>query len=151
LLDEPTNGVDPVSRREFWDILYALLGKGVTIVVTTAYLDEAERSNRVALMYRGRFIRLGEPKSLRNEMKKEILQVVVDDSRKAENILKKLDRLKTIRTGNSIRIFTDSARNSGKRIERALKNNRVAVISMEEVSPRLEDSFIEIITEEEAK
>ena len=89
LLDEPTNGVDPVSRREFWDILYELLGQGVTIIVTTAYLDEAERSNRVALMYRGRFIRLGKPKSIRNEMQRTMLQVVVDNSKKAETVLKK--------------------------------------------------------------
>ena len=65
LLDEPTNGVDPVSRREFWRILYELLGRGVTIVVSTSYLDEAERCNRIGLMYRGSFIRLGEPKEIR--------------------------------------------------------------------------------------
>lgn len=151
LLDEPTNGVDPVSRREFWDILYELLGQGVTMVVTTAYLDEAERSNRVALMYQGRFIRLDKPKSVRNEMKQQILQIVVDDSRRAENILKKLIGLKTIRTGNSIRIFTDSAQKSRKLVGSILRKNKVGVLTMEVVSPRLEDSFIEIITQEESQ
>jgi len=65
LLDEPTNGVDPVSRREFWKILYTLLGEGVTIVVSTAYLDEAERCNRVAMMNNGKFFRNGKPSDIK--------------------------------------------------------------------------------------
>jgi ABC-2 type transport system ATP-binding protein len=65
LLDEPTNGVDPVSRRDFWTILYQLLKDGITIFMTTAYLDEAERCNRVGLMHRGRLIRCEAPEALR--------------------------------------------------------------------------------------
>ncbi len=64
-LDEPTNGVDPVSRRDFWAILYQLLKDGITIFMTTAYLDEAERSNRVGLMHRGRMIRCDAPEELK--------------------------------------------------------------------------------------
>ncbi|PWT97856.1 MAG: multidrug ABC transporter ATP-binding protein [Terriglobia bacterium] len=64
-LDEPTNGVDPVSRRDFWAILYQLLKEGITILMTTAYLDEAERCNRVGLMHRGKLIRCATPESLR--------------------------------------------------------------------------------------
>jgi ABC-2 type transport system ATP-binding protein len=64
-LDEPTNGVDPVSRRDFWTILYELLKDGITILMTTAYLDEAERCNRVGLMYKGRLIRCDAPETLR--------------------------------------------------------------------------------------
>jgi ABC-2 type transport system ATP-binding protein len=149
LLDEPTNGVDPVSRREFWDFLYELLGQGVTIIVSTAYLDEAERSNRVALMYRGRFIRLGKPKSIRNEMKRTMLQVIVDNSRKAEAVLKKDTGEAILRTGNSIRIFTDAPAVMRRRIERLLGKNRIGIASIEEAMPRLEDSFIEIISREE--
>jgi ABC-2 type transport system ATP-binding protein len=148
LLDEPTNGVDPVSRREFWDILYELLGQGVTIVVTTAYLDEAERSNRVALMYRGSFIRLGRPRTVRSEIQERILHVVVDNSKKAESLLKKEGDLKVIRTGNSIRMFTDSIRTTRTRVERLLRSHRIGVTGIEEVAPSLEDSFIEIITRE---
>jgi ABC-2 type transport system ATP-binding protein len=148
LLDEPTNGVDPVSRREFWDILYELLAQKVTIIVTTAYLDEAERSNRVALMYRGSFIRLGEPKSVRNEIKQKILHIVVDNSKKAESILRKVPDLKTVRTGNSIRMFTDTVHKTRKHVEQLMRSNRVAILSVEVALPRLEDSFIEIITRE---
>jgi ABC-2 type transport system ATP-binding protein len=150
LLDEPTNGVDPVSRREFWDILYELLGQGVTIVVTTAYLDEAERSNRVALMYKGKFIRLGKPKTIRNEMKQKMVQIIVDDSKKAESVLKREKGLKIIRTGNSIRLLTDTVNKTKIHAERQLRLNNIKVISIEVVLPRLEDSFIQIITEEES-
>ncbi len=67
LLDEPTSGVDPVSRRDFWAILYQLLKEGITILMTTAYLDEAERCNRVGLMYRGKLIRCDAPEILKRE------------------------------------------------------------------------------------
>ncbi len=68
-LDEPTNGVDPVSRRDFWTILYELLKQGMTIFMTTAYLDEAERANRVGLMHRGRLIRCDTPEALKRELR----------------------------------------------------------------------------------
>jgi ABC-2 type transport system ATP-binding protein len=67
-LDEPTNGVDPVSRRDFWTILYQLLKEGITILMTTAYLDEAERCNRVGLMYRGKLIRCDAPEALKRSL-----------------------------------------------------------------------------------
>ncbi|MBP7734907.1 MAG: ABC transporter ATP-binding protein [Spirochaetes bacterium] len=149
LLDEPTNGVDPVSRREFWDILYELLGQGVTIVVTTAYLDEAERSNRVALMYRGKFIRLGKPKSIRDELQQRMLHIIVDDPHGAETLLKVDGAMKIVRTGNSIRIFTGTMQKTRKQAERLLKGKGIGILKSEEVMPRLEDSFIEIITREE--
>ncbi len=151
LLDEPTNGVDPVSRREFWDILYELLGQGVTIMVTTAYLDEAERSNRVALMYRGKFIRLGKPKSIREELQQRMLHIIVDDPHRAETSLKRSGNMKIIRTGNSIRIFTGTMRKTRKQVERLLKREGIGILQTEEVMPRLEDSFIEIITREEVR
>jgi ABC-2 type transport system ATP-binding protein len=148
LLDEPTNGVDPVSRREFWDILYELLAHKVTIIITTAYLDEAERSNRVALMYRGEFIRLGEPKSIRDEIRQKILHIVVDNSKKAESVLRTERELKFVRTGNSIRVFTDTIHKTRKQVERLMRSNGVSIHTVEVALPRLEDSFIEIITRE---
>jgi len=73
-LDEPTNGVDPVSRRDFWAILYQLLKDGITIFMTTAYLDEAERCNRVGLMHRGRLIRCAPPEAMKRETGTETLE-----------------------------------------------------------------------------
>jgi ABC-2 type transport system ATP-binding protein len=84
-LDEPTNGVDPVSRRDFWAILYELLKDGITILMTTAYLDEAERCNRVGLMYRGRLIRCNSPEALKREAGADSLEgVFIETVRAAE-------------------------------------------------------------------
>ena len=84
-LDEPTNGVDPVSRRDFWAILYQLLKDGITIVMTTAYLDEAERCNRVGLLHRGKLIRCDAPDVLKRQEKKESLEdVFIDLIQRAE-------------------------------------------------------------------
>jgi ABC-2 type transport system ATP-binding protein len=84
-LDEPTNGVDPVSRRDFWTILYQLLKDGITILMTTAYLDEAERANRVGLMYKGRLIRCDAPEALRRDAGADNLEgVFIQTVRAAE-------------------------------------------------------------------
>ena len=73
-LDEPTNGVDPVSRRDFWAILYELLKDGITIFMTTAYLDEAERANRVGLMHKGKLIRCAPPDQMKSEARAKTLE-----------------------------------------------------------------------------
>jgi ABC-2 type transport system ATP-binding protein len=75
-LDEPTNGVDPVSRRDFWAILYQLLKDGITILMTTAYLDEAERCNRVGLMHRGKLIRCDTPEALKQNAGADTMEAV---------------------------------------------------------------------------
>ncbi len=86
-LDEPTNGVDPVSRRDFWAILYELLKEGITILMATAYLDEAERCNRVGLMHRGRLIRCNAPEVLKHEAGADNLEgVFVETVRAAEKL-----------------------------------------------------------------
>ena len=87
LLDEPTTGVDPVSRRDFWVILGELLHEGLTIVVATPYLDEAERCGRVGLLDRGRFLTVGPPKEVKREMKGSIYEVVTSQPRAARAIL----------------------------------------------------------------
>lgn len=145
LLDEPTNGVDPVSRREFWDILYGLLARGVSIVVTTAYLDEAERSNRVALMHGGRFIRLGSPESIRVEKKTGMLEIVVSDSRRAQRALMERGGMRAIRTGNTVRVYVRETGAMKKTVRDLLEKEGIVVRNVEASQPRLEDSFIDII------
>ena len=81
-LDEPTNGVDPVSRRDFWRILYQLLRDRVTIFVSTAYLDEAERCNRLALLHQGRVLACGTPDEVKRLMRGTILEIRVDEPRR---------------------------------------------------------------------
>jgi len=89
LLDEPTNGVDPVSRREFWRILYQLLREGVTVFVSTAYLDEAERCNRIGLLYRGRLIACDTPAAVKALMKERILELHTPSPREAARLMKR--------------------------------------------------------------
>src|ERR1700751_1129459 len=84
LLDEPTTGVDPVSRREFWDTLANLASEGITIVVATPYLDEAERCNRVALIFEGKIYQTGTPAELRNNLGLKRLEVHAENLRLAE-------------------------------------------------------------------
>jgi ABC-2 type transport system ATP-binding protein len=149
LLDEPTNGVDPVSRREFWKILYDLLVEGVTIIVTTAYLDEAERCSRIALMHNGKFIRTGNPADIRKSIKKKMLNFSVEDPIKAGDILKKHESLHgMIRTGTSLKFFTDNAEKTRAMIKNILNKNSIKIHSVKIEPPSLEDSFLEIINTE---
>lgn len=150
LLDEPTNGVDPVSRREFWKILYDLLGDGVTIVVSTAYLDEAERCNRVALMHQGRFITLGTPAEIKRSMTRALLEVTTDDVWKAETVLKKSGMFPgVIREGTALRVFVSEVRAGMKKISAVLSRGKVRVLSVREKVPSLENCFMEIVSGEE--
>jgi ABC-2 type transport system ATP-binding protein len=87
VLDEPTTGVDPVSRREFWKLLSEFLAQGITIVMATPYLDEAERCSRVALLHQGRLLALDTPKSLRASMPGALYEVIVRDHRRAAAVL----------------------------------------------------------------
>lgn len=89
LLDEPTNGVDPVSRRDFWRVLYRMLKAGVAILVTTAYLDEAERCNRIGLMDRGRLLVQGSPEQVRRSLSIDILAVRSSQAHQASRILRR--------------------------------------------------------------
>ncbi len=147
LLDEPTNGVDPVSRREFWKILYSLLASGVTIVVSTAYLDEAERCNRVALMYDGSFIREGVPSDIKKSMDKKLIEISTDDVWKAETAMRESRRYsRVIREGGSLRLFVKDAAGSGKEIVAFLGRKGVSVDSVREKVPTLENCFMEIIS-----
>ncbi len=148
LLDEPTNGVDPVSRREFWRILYDLLQDGVTIVVSTAYLDEAERCNRLALMHEGEFIHSGTPADIKGIIQKKILEIILPDSRKGEYILKKYkEYASVIRTGLSIKVFVKNPKKSREHISNIMKKNKLPIIEINESMPSLEDCFIELVSQ----
>ncbi len=146
MLDEPTNGVDPVSRREFWKILYDLLNQGVTIIVSTAYLDEAERCNRIGLMYDGLFIREGEPKAIRNSIGKKILEITVENSKDAERDLKENGGISDIiRSGKSLKIISEKPGKLKSRIEKLLRKQGFMIHEIKENIPSLEDCLIDII------
>ncbi len=146
LLDEPTNGVDPVSRREFWKILYDLLSDGVTIVVSTAYLDEAERCNRVALMHEGRFIRLGTPAEVKGSVPGALIEIETDDIWRAEEALNKSGEFSgIIREGKTLKVFVRNRRRDTERIRSILSKSKTGKVSVKEKVPNLENCFMEIV------
>jgi ABC-2 type transport system ATP-binding protein len=146
LLDEPTNGVDPVSRREFWKILYTLLGEGVTILVSTAYLDEAERCSRVGLMYQGEFINVDTPAKVKTMTGMPLLEIQTDNPNQAEDILKKRKKFsRLVRTGQSLRIFAEDRKAFTSEIKKVLSDKKIGVKSIREITPGLEDTFVEVI------
>jgi len=146
LLDEPTNGVDPVSRREFWKILYDLLADGVTIVVSTAYLDEAERCNRIAMMYEGRFITGGSPQEVKKSRKGIFVEMITTHPLESEMLLKEVDEFRgVILAGKSLRLFVDDVRKAHQSISAILAKHQITVLSITEKLPTLEDCFVDIV------
>ncbi len=150
-LDEPTAGVDPSSRREFWDMIYALAGTGVTIFVTTHYLDEAEHCNRIGLMYGGHLIAEGNPDELKaSKMSGDLLEV------DAEPVMSALDALLEMKTlvreaalyGNLLHVVVEDAAAARDEIHRALTERGVNVRSIERIAPALEDVFVSLIDQE---
>lgn len=147
-LDEPTNGVDPVSRRDFWRILYQLLREKVTIFVSTAYLDEAERCARVALMDKGRILAVGTPAEVKGLMRGALIEVRTLDARKAAAILReKIDVQSVDLFGDRIHVVALDAERSIAEAEVALKNAGFESVSLRIIEPSLEDVFISVLTE----
>src|SRR5215470_9879221 len=121
LLDEPTTGVDPVSRREFWDVLVELSGEGMTIVLATPYLDEAERCHRVALMHEGRIHRIGTPAALRGALGLIRLEVRAPDLRRAERALARAPGVVDVqRFGDRLDVMTPDASAGERSVRQAL-------------------------------
>ena len=146
LLDEPTNGVDPVSRREFWKILYDLCVEGVTIIVSTAYLDEAERCNRVALMYNGSFFKIDTPANVKAMIGKPLIEIISTKPLEAEHMLRQTTEYShAVRSGNAVRVFVNNANRAKKEISMLCVKHKIPVISIREVIPSLEDTFVEAI------
>ena len=145
-LDEPTNGVDPVSRRDFWRILYDLLREGVTIFVSTAYLDEAERCHRIGLMHQGRLLSLGSPREVKSWMKGDLWEVRCEKRMKAVAMLKNLSGVKGAGIfGDKIHVLLEDGDRAKKEMERTLKESGFEILSLRKIPPTLEDVFIATI------
>lgn len=148
LLDEPTCGVDPVSRRDFWKILYELLKEGITIFVSTAYLDEAERCNRVGLLYKGKILMIDSPENIKKNFGFTVLEARVDDTRRAYNALKDVDGVRgSVVYGEKIHIKVLSS-DTARAIASRLNKEKITVKSIKKVAPSLEDVFIEMTESE---
>jgi len=144
-LDEPTNGVDPVSRRDFWAILYTLVQDGLTVFVTTAYLDEAERANRVGFMYQGRMIQCDTPNQLKRNLKQECYRVTSADNRKTREILVRQPGVLAAQpTGADLHLFLEPERTSIETLR------GIAEFDFYRILPSLEDVFIALMYHEES-
>jgi ABC-2 type transport system ATP-binding protein len=144
LLDEPTFGVDPISRRDLWLILHEMVAEGVTVFVTTAYMDEAERCDRLALLSRGRIVALDTPSALQRSYVGEMLAVRVSDRRAAAHALGNVPEVRRATVfGETIHVTLDSRRTGWPAAERALAGAGIDVLGTEAVQPGLEDVFIE--------
>lgn len=148
-LDEPTNGVDPVSRRDFWRILYHLVKhEGVTVVVSTAYLDEAERCSRVALMHDGKLAALDTPDNLKRLFPGVLLEVRVPEARKAIGVLRKDVEADSVALfGPLIHVATRTPDATRSQIESALAAANIALESIAEIEPDLENVFVALLGE----
>ncbi|HXI40068.1 MAG TPA: hypothetical protein VNH83_08820, partial [Bryobacteraceae bacterium] len=149
-LDEPTNGVDPVSRRDFWAILYELVKGGITVFVTTAYLDEAERCNRVGLMHHGRMICCDTPDALRRPWAGAWYEVLGSDPRAARAVLQRVPGVLGVETaGASLHLFLTPERTSPEALRQTLEKRGFGGSSLRPISPSLEDVFIARVREAE--
>ncbi|MBI5055668.1 MAG: ABC transporter ATP-binding protein [Nitrospirae bacterium] len=144
-LDEPTNGVDPVSRRDFWKILYELLKEGVTVLVSTAYLDEAERCTRVGLIHKGTILMNNTPGEIKKTLGMPMVELWSDDSRKAANIIKKIDGVKSVGMyGNRLHIALTDKKIMQKIID-GLMTEKIVIENYRDILPSMEDIFISAV------
>jgi ABC-2 type transport system ATP-binding protein len=151
-LDEPTFGVDPISRREFWEILYGLLGTGITIFLSTAYMDEAERAHRVGLMHQGRLLVVDTPKAIKSSFQGELLEARASDLWVARKVLSEhpLVRL-SLAMGDRVMVTVDDAAAAVGPLTAVLEQAGLTEVSLERATPDLEDLFVQIIRRGEGK
>jgi ABC-2 type transport system ATP-binding protein len=146
LLDEPTTGVDPVSRRDFWRILYELVSEGVAILASTAYLDEAERCHRVALLHQGKLLFCDTPADLKGRLGKGVLSVTSSVPRRLRDQLKHVEGISSlVLTGDGLHVVVDDAARRIPEFEDRLKNANVPFDAIQQVTPTIEDLFIDAV------
>ncbi len=143
-LDEPTNGVDPVSRRDFWAILYQLISEGLTVLVSTAYMDEAERANRVGMMHRGRMIRCDSPTALKESLDETCYRVHFPHAEEAKARLERQPGVLGVHhAGIEYHLFVDD------RVTKVEKLLEVTPFTFQRITPSLEDVFIALARKED--
>ncbi|HGE70466.1 TPA: ABC transporter ATP-binding protein [Candidatus Poribacteria bacterium] len=145
-LDEPTSGVDPISRRNFWDLIYQVADNGSTVLVTTHYMDEAEHCDRLCLIYRGKIIALGTPYELKGLHYGDLLEIECDPLMEGLEVLEKLDIVQDVALfGATLHVTVDDAQNIIPIIENHLTNENIKIIRIDKIDPSLEDIFVSLI------
>ena len=151
-LDEPTAGVDPVSRRAFWNLIYEIASRGTTVFVTTHYMDEAEHCERLAFIYHGRIVALGSPSEIKREhLPGEVVQVTPDDPETAVKLLREAYEAGTLAArgvnlhGAQARVLTDEPERTLVAVEKLLGGAGIGYSDLDVVPPSLEDAFIKLV------
>ncbi len=146
LLDEPTNGVDPVSRREFWAMLYSLVGQGVTVVNSTAYLDEAERCHRIALLHQGRLLFCDSPARLKARLQGSVVSIVSSEARRVRDALAKAEGVSSlVLVGDAVHLFVDDADRRIPDLSARLNGGQIPFDEIVRAVPTIEDLFVEAV------
>ncbi|HXJ17429.1 MAG TPA: ABC transporter ATP-binding protein [Candidatus Polarisedimenticolia bacterium] len=152
LLDEPTTGVDPVSRRDFWKILYALSAEGVAILTSTAYLDEAERCHRVALLNHGRFLFCDTPSRLKAQLRKGVLAVTSHEPRRLRDVLENAEGVSSlVLTGDGVHVVVDDPLRRMPEFRSRLAAAGIPVDELLQVAPSIEDLFVDSVGQSEKR
>lgn len=146
-LDEPTSGVDPISRQNFWSLIKDMAKNGVTVFVTTHYMDEAENCHRLALIYKGDLIAIGTPQQLKTEyMKDEVLEIILPD---AQNWIEKIMKLQNIKEaalfGTALHVVAENAMQAQISIKKFFKYENIPDYAVNKIQASLEDVFVSLI------
>jgi ABC-2 type transport system ATP-binding protein len=150
-LDEPTAGVDPISRREFWDLLYKLVAEGITVFITTHYMDEAEHCHRLAFIQRGRIIARGSPTEIKKQtMAGKVLEIDSPLPLKLISAIKKegIPEIAAELYGSMIHVITPKPRITTRELKELSKTKKIKINSISQIEPSLEDVFISCMQEQ---
>ena len=147
-LDEPTSGVDPIARRQFWELIHQMAGEGVTVFVTTHYMEEAEYCNRLALIYRGSMVALGTPSELKEKSTQgELLLVECDRLGEALELLRNVPGvLDAAVFGSALHLVVENAQRDRARIQEKLRSESITLKRIQKIRPSLEDVFVSLTT-----
>ena len=146
LLDEPTTGVDPISRRDFWNILSNLHLEGATILVSTPYMDEADRCSRVGLLFQGELVICETPENIRGRLDGELIKIIADDWIFDREALEGMDGVRKNQTdGESQHVLVDSQEKRLPQLKARLQDAGLTIQEARAISPRMEESFISLI------
>ena len=146
LLDEPTTGVDPISRREFWNILTDLHLQGTTILISTPYMDEADRCSRVGLLFQGKLAICETPQKIRDRLDGELIKIIPDDWLSAREILENLEGVREVQSyGESLHVLVDSREKRLPKLKKELQKSGITIYKARAAAPRMEEAFISLI------
>jgi ABC-2 type transport system ATP-binding protein len=146
-LDEPSTGVDPVSRGEFWSILSDILTQGMTIVLTTPYLDEAERCDRVGLLHRGRFMKIGRPREITESMPGAVFTIACDRARDAyADLRSRWPSSNVVLVGDAVRFWSAEGRDDADAALELLRKRGHDGIELRQAEPTLDDAFVALLS-----